>query len=152
MIYITKDSSISLFILWKAFSCFSIKMFPDVYYRQSPALTRCWNQDTGSVIKCSPKDVSLLMFCYFYYNFEIRRIHDVVKRWKGAFYKFKGCGVGGLFKESLTLVVWKQKTISSTTTNHVKCICFELSYWRREKQKTKTVTPPELCWLFLSFQ
>lgn len=98
------------------------------------------NQD--SVNMCSPKDVSLLMFSYSYYNFEIRRIHHVVKFWKGAFYMFKGCGAGDLFNKSLTLVVWKQKTISSTTINHVKCISFELSYWRREKGRSKNIAAP----------
>ena len=39
------------------------------------------------------------MFCYSYYSFEIRRIHEVVKLWKGAYCKFKEFGGVGLYKE-----------------------------------------------------
>lgn len=103
--YITKCTSISLFILWKTFSGFSIKKVPwCLHHRQSPVLTRCWNHHFALVIKSSPKDVLLFML-YSYYSFEIRRIHDIVELWK------QGCGIGDLFKELAALVVWKQKTI-----------------------------------------
>lgn len=141
--YITKDTPISLLILWKAFSGFSIKNVPwYLYHRQNAVLPRCGNQDTDSVIKCKVNVVSWLLFGYSYYSFEIRRIHDVAKLWKGAYYKIKRCGRGGLFKESLALVVREQKTISSITINYVKFISLELHTGEGTRENKRTYLPP----------
>lgn len=144
--YITKDTPISSLILWKAFSGFSIKNDPwYLYHRQNAVLPRCGNQNTDSVIKCKAKVVSWLLFGYSYYSFEIRRIHDVAKLWKGAYYKIKRYGRGGLFKESLALVVREQKTISSITINYVKCISIELHTGEGRRGKQKNISAPLSC-------